>query len=301
MKLGLGRIVFGMTMCLMLQSCASSPQMSQELQSGKLTFEAGNYNQAFHQLLPIAVNGRREAQYAVGYMYYYGYGTPQDTELGLYWIGQSVQQQYPPAIAALGVIQQNEGRPITRPASQVTYKDEALLPSPPSSPMTPPPLSSPPPSLSSPPPPLSSPPRQKVSLNANLQEDESDDVQKLQEEDDAADDNDVSEESGEAPVKPAAIKKMADLPLSDTLNPKDFTLQLFASYNLTAVQEMQTQYKLEDTTTILHTKREGDDWYVLTYGDYASKTKAERAKETLPGKLATLDPWMREIGELERV
>lgn len=91
---------------VLLQGCATSPMMAEELQGGKAKFVAGNYKGAFHDLLPIAVYGRKEAQYAVGYMYYYGMGVPQDTESGLFWMQKSADQHYQPAIDALKIIQE---------------------------------------------------------------------------------------------------------------------------------------------------------------------------------------------------
>ena len=77
------------TICV--QAC-TSPKMSEELQQGKSTFTAGDYKNAFRELLPIAVDGNAEAQYAVGYMYYYGFGVEQDTQTGLVWIKKSATQ-----------------------------------------------------------------------------------------------------------------------------------------------------------------------------------------------------------------
>ena len=83
-----------------LQGCVS-PKMGEELQQGKATFAAGDYANAFHQLLPIAVSGDKEAQYAVGYMYYNGLGVAQDTQTGIFWMHKSADQKYPPAQNAL--------------------------------------------------------------------------------------------------------------------------------------------------------------------------------------------------------
>ena len=85
---------------LILSSCASV-RSTQELQRGKMNFEAGYYREAFHQLLPLASEGNKEAQYAVGYMYYYGYGVSLDTETGTFWIKKSADQHYPQAMQAL--------------------------------------------------------------------------------------------------------------------------------------------------------------------------------------------------------
>lgn len=97
-------IFFIIVASLCLQSCASH-RMSQELQQGKKSFDAGDYKQSFHTLLPAASNGDPEAQYAVGYMYYYGYGVPQDSESGLFWMHKAADQRYEPAMKALSLIE----------------------------------------------------------------------------------------------------------------------------------------------------------------------------------------------------
>lgn len=90
-----------LTMALVSCSSMHSMRSTQELQRGKSNFEAGYYRDAFHQLLPLASEGNREAQYAVGYMYFYGYGVAQDTETGTFWIQKSAAQHYQPAAEAL--------------------------------------------------------------------------------------------------------------------------------------------------------------------------------------------------------
>ena len=89
--------------CACLLSCASA-KMSQELQQGKTSFNRGNYTVAFRQLLPLASEGNPEAEYAVGYMYYYGYGVVQDTETGIFWIRKAAMCHYVPAVNALAEI-----------------------------------------------------------------------------------------------------------------------------------------------------------------------------------------------------
>ena len=88
---------------LVLSAC-TSPGMVEELQQGKITFDAGDYQKAFHQLLPVAVNGNKEAQYAVGYMYYNGLGVALDTETGIVWMKKSADQHYQPAVDAVKVL-----------------------------------------------------------------------------------------------------------------------------------------------------------------------------------------------------
>lgn len=85
---------------LMICSC-TSVKKAQTLQRGRVNFESGYYREAFNQLLPLASEGDREAEYAVGYMYYYGYGVSQDTETGAFWIRKSAEQKFDPAVQAL--------------------------------------------------------------------------------------------------------------------------------------------------------------------------------------------------------
>lgn len=92
-------------------ACASSLKnlrATSETQQGKRYFEQGYYKSAMRELLPIACDGSPEAQYAVGYMYYYGYGVAQDTDVGDFWINRSAKQGYQPAIHALEIMTQEK-------------------------------------------------------------------------------------------------------------------------------------------------------------------------------------------------
>lgn len=92
-----------------LIACATtSPRVSSELAYGKQLFEAGNFKTAMRDLLPLACDGNAEAQYAVGYMYFYGYGVARDADVGKFWINRSAQQGYKPAQQALDLIEKNK-------------------------------------------------------------------------------------------------------------------------------------------------------------------------------------------------
>jgi TPR repeat protein len=94
---------------LWLIGCATNsknltPKMMSELQQGKRLFEDGYYKRSMRWLLPLACDGVAEAQYAVGYMYYYGYGVAQDTEVGYFWINRAADKGFVPAKEALKII-----------------------------------------------------------------------------------------------------------------------------------------------------------------------------------------------------
>ncbi|MES2218074.1 MAG: hypothetical protein V4501_06660 [Pseudomonadota bacterium] len=99
----LQRLMILILLSLFLPSCASQRD-DYRLDVGKRRFAEGNYKEAFHQLLPLAMQGVTKAEYAVGYMYYYGYGVPADTESGMVWMDRAASQGSMPAQRALELI-----------------------------------------------------------------------------------------------------------------------------------------------------------------------------------------------------
>ncbi len=57
---------------LSLTACAMNSVNSLNLREGIHSFKRQNYRSAFIRLMPEAEKGNVDAQYAVGYMYYYG-------------------------------------------------------------------------------------------------------------------------------------------------------------------------------------------------------------------------------------
>lgn len=94
-----------MILCLLtLNGCAVSPATQSELAQGKRLFDGGYYKSAMKLLLPLAANGNPDAEYAVGYMVYYGYGATQDTDTGYFWIKRAADQKFQPAVNALKLL-----------------------------------------------------------------------------------------------------------------------------------------------------------------------------------------------------
>lgn len=112
---------------LSLLGCATMKNTidKSELQQGRRLFEGGYYKRAMRILMPLASKGIPQAEYAVGYMFYYGYGVPQDTELGFVWIEKAASTNYPPAVAARDLmIQDREDK--KREEQQYKAKSERL-------------------------------------------------------------------------------------------------------------------------------------------------------------------------------
>ena len=67
-------------------------------------FKAHQYREAFIRLKPVAEKGVPDAQYAVGYMYYYGEGVVEDRTQAWYWITRAAHAGQPDALEAAAIL-----------------------------------------------------------------------------------------------------------------------------------------------------------------------------------------------------
>lgn len=258
------RYLFIVIISLGLQACASTKSY-QNLQQGKSTFESGDYQQAFRQLLPLAANGNAEAEYAIGYMYYYGYGVPEDSQTGLFWINKAAEQHYPPAIKAAVILRKN----VHTPEHQFQTNNPEYL-------------------------------RIKTSENnANpiLQPTAPREPDELLQA--------LPQRIAAVETTPPLINKQEPTqPIASTQKPEampGYTLQLFGSFDLNSAKHLQTALGIEDKSYIRHTTHQGKDWYVLTMGQYKTAHLAIVAKNNLATELTKFSPWVRASDTLEMV
>lgn len=76
------------------------------LKSGINSFRVQDYRQAFLRLKPEAERGQPDAQYAVGYMYYYGQGVVENRKFADYWINKAAEAGQSEALAAKKILKQ---------------------------------------------------------------------------------------------------------------------------------------------------------------------------------------------------
>ncbi|KTD31904.1 MULTISPECIES: tetratricopeptide repeat protein [Legionella] len=76
------------------------------LREGIACFHVQNYRDAFIHLKPEADRGQPDAQYAVGYMYYYGQGVTENREQAWLWIKRAAAAGQPDAIEAIKILKQ---------------------------------------------------------------------------------------------------------------------------------------------------------------------------------------------------
>jgi|GEM_PF-3369837 len=100
-------VLRGILFCLtlFLWGCETTSTFSLEsppsLEKGKEAFKLGNYEEAYQQLAPLAQQGVPEAQYALGYMAYYGLGMGKNENMARVWMEKAASGEYTPAQEAL--------------------------------------------------------------------------------------------------------------------------------------------------------------------------------------------------------
>lgn len=85
----------------LLSGCATS---SMNLKQGISSFQVQDYRQAFIRLMPEAKKGQPDAQYAIGYMYYYGRGVVEDRKVAWKWITLAAKAGQVDAQAAVKIL-----------------------------------------------------------------------------------------------------------------------------------------------------------------------------------------------------
>ncbi len=108
------RVLFLMIAVMSMVSCISFVEPSYD--QGRQSFLDGNYNASFKSLYPAAQRGNADAQYAIGYMYYYGLGTRYDRQAAIMWMQKAANQGQGQAVRALQSVLNSEGQgAVTRP------------------------------------------------------------------------------------------------------------------------------------------------------------------------------------------
>lgn len=94
---------------LSLSACGSSPQVKTGLSvdAGASAYKSENYQDAYDILLPHAEASSAEAQYAVGYLLFYGRGVPQDKTMAIDWFKKAAGNGDLKAIDALAILIDN--------------------------------------------------------------------------------------------------------------------------------------------------------------------------------------------------
>lgn len=100
-------LLLSCTLLVTLLGCSHHKPKVDPYAQAQVDFKAGHYDKAAAQLMPLAQSGNADAQYTLGYMYYYGLGMKRDRTQGYFWLQTSAASGNPKANAALEILTQD--------------------------------------------------------------------------------------------------------------------------------------------------------------------------------------------------
>lgn len=303
-----------------LTACATNSKSSSDLASNKNSVPAsacvGNaylqkYGCSLSRINKAAENGDPDAQYALGYMYYYGVGTVRDKQTAELWIKRAAAQGQPLAKKAEVLISngqhfqhlhrrgsssggsyQSGGGSDGGSSSRSGGSTKGIKYAPAKSVETM--------NNSTPDKPLN-----QVLPNYNKAPDEKSKsvIKSLQKK---TDDAPVTDSSGKVepitmnqPHKPSPIQSAARYAMTDAearmmaVPKQHYTLQLMSGRNLAAINEFVRSHNLQDKAMFYSAQLNHENWYMLVYGDYSSIADAQMAARDLPESMRQLHPWVK--------
>lgn len=96
-------------------------------------------------------------------------------------------------------------------------------------------------------------------------------------------------------------KKVASKPGAKKSASGQYTIQLVASHRASDIHRFRTSNKLFANTKVRHFTNETGSWYILTLGEFDSRSVAQLKSNKLPPELAKLKPWIRSVSGLSNI
>ncbi len=237
--------------------------------------------------------GDPDAQYALGYMYYYGKGVPQNKAAGESWINKSAAAGQPQAIQAQKILassSQGSGNVAANSINASTAQQTQT--------------------------------QRQNNLKTALNNDESNNyasgddnsmpasasatvanspaVARDQGESDAST-ADSSNAATPAKVSTGSNLSQSSITLSElkTAPKNSYTVQLLGAYDQKDVSRYIQNHRLQGKVATYRTIRNGRDWYVVVYGLYGSYKQAETGIKALPAVIQAQRPWINKVSNVQ--
>jgi DamX protein len=279
---------------------ACTPNTHQQMVEAQQNYLSQHYKVSFGQVQSAARMGDPDAQYALGYMFYYGKGTPQDTKLGTYWIRRAAAQGQPQAQQALAVLDSVKKPPEVAEDATPFFDDSQAIQSSKA---------------------YSATHRQTATISGASGASATRLVKPITlPKSIAASDSDVP--SSTRQITPLTQVNDADttIPVKKRIktspsNPRDFTgeerkllaipsdcftLQLLDVRQENAALSFIRRNHLQGKAAYYCTYRDGRPLYIVVYGKYNSNKAARSAVKTLPLKVQQLHPWVKSLGKVHQ-
>ncbi len=249
----------------LLTACCTAPVQPPEHSRDPLAaaYEGGDYASAARLLRVKAEAGEPQAQYALGYLYYYGRGVQRNYQRAIDLIDLSAAQGYPRAVEAMRLLRTQFQQRHQQAAQAATGKAPEMTPKPEEGQSA-----------------ATEPLRSTVILSARQPQEQ----------------KRPKAPRPEVEAKPAAVAPPVSLPAASARKAR-YTLQLIGASREERVVRFIARNKLDGQANYIRTQHNGAPWYVVIYGRYATVREARRALRQLPPELHK--GWIRPLHELK--
>ncbi len=85
------------------------------------------------------------------------------------------------------------------------------------------------------------------------------------------------------------------------LEPSNYTLQLASSKNKKLIEKYYNENNLQNKAGYYSSLRQGERWYALVFGSYATVAEAKMAFKDIPANLRKWSPWVRKIKDIQNL
>lgn len=252
------------------------------------------YDCSIVRITTAARHGDADAQYALGYMYYYGIGTVRDENTAAMWINKAASQGQPLAMKAKRMIDSggrlhhgtyapggyNAGGGRRGGGSSLHQKKEDVVEMNTQSPNKP------------------------IAEHLPAYKNKDKNVKRApvletlkRKPAEATTPAAPSEPTSAAPIKNKwsnAEKWMMKQPA------KGYSLQLMGGTDLAAIKSFITRNKLKGSARYYSANLHGKKWYMLVYGEYNTAHEAQIAAKSLPQAIRARHPWVKPFAIIQK-
>lgn len=309
----IGILLLSCTVLLVMQSAwAKEAQKEGE-------FSLQQFGMSLAQIKKAAADGDADAQYALGYMYYYGKDVTKDQQAAAFWIGKAAAQGQPQAVKAQQLLSfssqtqkpanahtastaNNPNNTVSASATSDNDNTAATATSvspslnarqaqgQPSDNDTLTTTNTVNPNQGSP---DQAPARQYASPQSssawaqNNSNNPQANVAKIRHPHATTAHKKMIMPSSAAQATSITIKKLLAAP------PYSYTLQLLGAYRHSDAQTFIRKHHLENKAMVYKTTFKDKPWFVVIYGIYSTETAAKAGVQTLPTSVQQLNPWIK--------
>ncbi len=303
-------ILVALLAVLLITGCASTPppqEVDPVQETANSMFEEAreayrefDYEKATEILSSLAAQGDANAQYALGYMYYYGFGVVHDEAIALEWIKKAAALGHADAIIALdrvrvsaksvqatnkrnkAVAAANNPSTGSDQHAQLVMKAESIIAEETAE---------------------ESP--EQTSSDPSSTDSATQDTETYSEQNS---DNGNEQTATITAVTPAPSTETTQTPAQDTSgqdwvrqqNPDYFTIQVISGRNQQRLEQYMEKNGLTGQSTLFELQRTDEaPIYIGVYGIYSSLSEARQAVQSLPAEVQEAQPWIRRFKSIQ--